>query len=379
MLFSSWLRNRSSNKRTVSFRPRLEALDGRIVPSTLTVTNTLDDGSIGSLGYEIGAAQSGDTINFDPTVFNPSLSAQTITLGGEELLIDKSLTIQGPGAGTLTIDGGGMGYGSRVFEVRGATTSVTLSGLSLVNGNGVAVNPGSYIGFGGGSGGSSTIATDGQGGAVWNGGNLTITGCVLQGNTADIVSGSSAFPLAGGAVYNAGTLKVINSTLSYNTAGDIYTGSYGNGGAIDNAGTLTVTGSTLSNNTATGYGGAVYNAGTLSVSGGAISNNSASSEGGGVYSGYKTTASFTGCVMSGNTASGGGALWNDGTMTLSGCTVTGNTATYAGGGIDNAKDGHLTIQSGSKVTGNTASVGSDIDNLGTLKISKDSTVGVIGK
>jgi hypothetical protein len=378
MLLSSWLRIRPSNKRNVHFRPRLETLDDRIVPSNnLTVANTLDDGSVGSLRYEIGVAQSGDTIIFDPTVFNPSLSAQTITLGGSELKIDKSLTIQGPGASVLTIDGGGMGYGSRVFEVRGSATSVTLSGLKIVNGNGAAVNPGSSVGFGGGSGGSSTTPSDGQGGAVWNGGNLTITGCLLQGNTAEVDPNGPFF--AGGAVYNAGTLKVINSTMSYNSAGDIYTGSYGHGGAIYNTGTLTLTGSNLSNNTATGYGGAIDNAGTLSVSGGAISNNSASSYGGGVYSGYKTTASFTGCVMSGNSGSGGGALWNDGTMTLSGCTVTGNTASYAGGGIDNAKDGHLTIQSGSKVTGNTAAVGADIDNLGTLKISKDGTVGVIGK
>ena len=60
---------------------------------------------------------------------------------------------------------------------------------------------------------------------------------------------------------------------------------------------------------------------------------------------------------------------------------SGNTASHAGGGIDNAKAGHLTIQSSSKVTGNSALVGfgADLEALGSVQISKDSTVGVIGK
>src|SRR5262245_52792771 len=123
MWFPSWLRNRIASlackparpRRSVprppTFRPRLEALEDRDVPSTLTVTNTLDDGSAKSLRAEITAAQSGDTIQFAiPTTdpgYNPTTEVFTITLYAQEIWIAKNLTIQGPGAGQLTISGGG--------------------------------------------------------------------------------------------------------------------------------------------------------------------------------------------------------------------------------------------------------------------------------
>ena len=51
------------NRRPAPFRPHLEALENRWVPSTLTVTKALDTGALGdgSLRGEIAAAQSGDT------------------------------------------------------------------------------------------------------------------------------------------------------------------------------------------------------------------------------------------------------------------------------------------------------------------------------
>src|SRR5260370_37495043 len=75
-----------------TFRPALEALEDRWVPSTLTVLNNLDSGA-GSLRAEIAVAHNGDAI-----VFAPSLTGQTITLTSGELLLKHSLTIAGPGA-----------------------------------------------------------------------------------------------------------------------------------------------------------------------------------------------------------------------------------------------------------------------------------------
>ena len=72
--------------------PRLEALEDRTVPSTLTVPSAADDGSAGTLRAIIADAQSGDIIRFAP-----SLAGQTITLTSGELAINKSLTINGPG------------------------------------------------------------------------------------------------------------------------------------------------------------------------------------------------------------------------------------------------------------------------------------------
>jgi hypothetical protein len=369
-----------ASKAVRRFRPQLETLEGRDVPSTLTVTNNLDNFSPGSLRYEIDAAAGGDTI-----VFDSSLNGQTITLAGSELMIAKNLTIQGPGASQLTISGG---YYSRIFEVDGATTNANLSGLSLVNGAGAVDDPflyGDGIGWSGGGNSSSTTDSpvDGHGGAIWNGGILTVNGCNLAYNSADVnYSGSATY--LGGAIYNAGTLNINNSTLTYNEAGDYYAGNggnAGNGGAIYNNGTLNVNYSSLSYNHAyyagynTGFGGAIDNAGILNVTGGTISNNSAYA-GGGIYSGYRLTANISGVVMQNNSAYDGAAIWNNGAMTLTGCTLSSNTASHAGGGIYNAKQGKLSIIS-STVLNNTAPIGAALDSVGTAKISKDSTVGAI--
>src|SRR4051812_3818834 len=71
------------------FSARLESLENRCLFSTLTVT-TIQDGGAGSLRANIAAAQNGDTI-----VFDSGLADQTISLSGGELVINKSLSIQG--------------------------------------------------------------------------------------------------------------------------------------------------------------------------------------------------------------------------------------------------------------------------------------------
>jgi hypothetical protein len=107
------------------FVPRLEALEYRTVPSTLTVTSAADDGSAGTLRAEIAAAQSGDIINFDP-----SLGGQTITLISGELAISKSLDIEGPGANQLTVSGN---HASRIFDISSGVT-VTIAGMTMTDG-----------------------------------------------------------------------------------------------------------------------------------------------------------------------------------------------------------------------------------------------------
>jgi hypothetical protein len=323
MWFSSWLRNRTSNRplpvraqhrsTLPSFRPQLEALEDRCVPSTLTVTTPLDNGAVGSLRYEIGVAQSGDTI-----VFAPSLNGSTITLGDSELLINKNLTIQGPGASLLAINGGshengyGFHYGSRVFEVDGAGTTVTLSGLTITDGGGQA-DP--VAGF---------HAGDGMGGGILNYGNLTLSGCTVSQNTINPFAGQATL---GAGIYNAGTLTVSSCLLLDNYANDF---GHAEGGGIFNADVLTVSNSELYGNTADGGGGGIYN-----------------------------------------------DAWA--TATVTGSFIDQNGTPSEGGGIFNQKHAKLTIQS-SNITGNYDGngVGADLYNLGTVKISQDSTVGSIG-
>jgi hypothetical protein len=342
MWLFSLLRNRTSNSAARAksqcrppaprLRPQLEVLEDRCVPSTLTVTNNLDNGSVGSLRYEIGKAHQGDTI-----VFAPSLDGQTITLGGSELDITKSLTIQGPGPGLLRIDGFGLGelfYGSRVFQVE-KKTNVTLSGLTIWDGAGIASQ-----GF--------VDPNDGKGGGILNFGTLTISGCSVTGNFAVLLYGNEY----GGGIYNAGTLTVAGSTVSGNSAApypDMGAG-YGYGGGIYNAGTLTVMGSTVPYNSASTEGGGIYNAGTATLSNSTLSGNFAGVFGGGIYNASRLTVS--GSAVSNNYAQfGGGGIYNAGTMTVSGCTVSSNSIDQLdrGAGIYNA--GTLTV-SNSAFSGN---------------------------
>jgi len=69
--------------------------------TTWVVTSLADDGGNGTLRYAIDNSEEGDTITF-----TPGLSG-TITLDGGlgELVVEHALTVEGPGAGTISIDG----------------------------------------------------------------------------------------------------------------------------------------------------------------------------------------------------------------------------------------------------------------------------------
>jgi hypothetical protein len=253
MSFFSWLRNRASIRSprgrpqhqptALRFRPQLEVLEGRALPSanTLTVTNLYDSGP-GSLRYEIAQVTSKD----NTIVFAKKLGG-TITLTTGELVISKSLTIEGGNRVTITsqpwVD---MAFesnnGSRIFEVDGAGTTVTLSGLTMTNGGGTRVG-----------GGYSTSPNDGYGGAILNFGTLTLSNCSL--GTGDIASGSDA--QYGGAIANFGVMMVSGCYVQNNFV-------YGawEGGGIYNAGTLTVSNSHVWYNTG---GSGIFNTGTAAA------------------------------------------------------------------------------------------------------------------
>ena len=85
--------------------------------ATITVTNTNDSGP-GSLRQALTSANDGDTITF--------AVRGTITLTSGTLVIDKSVTISGPGADRLAIDGNQAQF-QCVFGVSPGKT-VTISG-----------------------------------------------------------------------------------------------------------------------------------------------------------------------------------------------------------------------------------------------------------
>jgi hypothetical protein len=385
-LFRTWLqamkrkalsgaRTRREAKRTrpTQFVPRLESLDDRIVPSTLTVTNNLDAGiaGAGSLRGEIVAAQSGDTIDFAP-----GLAGQTITLTSGELAITKSLDIEGLGADQLTISGNNA---SRVFDV-GAGATVTIAGMTITDGLADGSSPG-FISAGGGilNSGNLTLANDvlsnnqavgdaveiapglrpggAVGGGIENRGSLTASASTFTGNQAvgfDGRSGAQAGNTVGGAIDNSGAASIADSQFTFNVgqAGSDEDGSRSassSGGAINNAGSLTIAGSTFSHNQAVGgdnsvgdirpglgVGGAILSGGpigplaTLSISGCTFDHNQA-------IGGNDNTG--TGSVLTGpNDAFGGGVHVSGGIATVSRCTFDHNAA-IAGAGAASQNGG----------------------------------------
>jgi hypothetical protein len=272
-----------------------------------TVTNLMDSGP-GSLRQAILDTPAGGTVDFQPDLTG------TITLSTGALDIAKDLTIDGPGASTITVSGN---HTSRVFYIESADT-VAIAGLTIADG-------------------SDPI----RGGGVMNFGQLTITDSVISRcSTNDTASD-------GGGIANDGTLTVVHSTVSSNFGA----GGAGVGGAggISNRGTVTILGCIISGNSAggfrTSFGGGIGNfpRGTMTITDSTISDNFmiAGGLGAGIFNDEKAQLTVTNCALSGNsTPYRGGGITNDGTATVTNCTFTGNSAAD-GGAINNL--GALTV------------------------------------
>src|SRR5262245_17932750 len=205
-------RHRVPRGRPPSCRLTVERLEDRTVPSTFTVQNLLDSGP-DSLRAAITAA------NADPDAdviqFASGLNG-TINLASQ-LSITEDLAIDGPGASTITVSGGGT---TRVFSLSGSTTDVTLVGLTVAHGLAV------------------------QGAGIDNaGGTLSVLRCVFASNRAVGDTGGDA--LGGGIFNQAPSTPIVNdTTFTGNQAigGDSGGGSggTGRGGAIENQGVATV-------------------------------------------------------------------------------------------------------------------------------------------
>ena len=285
--------------------------------ATIIPVTNLNDSGPGSLRQALAIANDGDTI--DATGISG-----VITLTSGELLVDKSVTINGAGADVLAVDGN---MASRVFMTFFPDDTVVISGFTIRNG---------HVGNDGGgidneSGATLTIINcalignaAGLGGGAFNGGMLTIANTTMSGNTA----------ANGGATYNAGggTLTITNSTVSGNSAGS--------GGGMFNIGVFAISNSTLSGNSAVGFGGGILNTQTLEIgntvlkagdSGANISNN-----GGTVTShGYNLSSDDGGGLLTGtgdqiNTDPLLGALQNNGGPTFTHALLPGSPAIDAG-------------------------------------------------
>jgi hypothetical protein len=308
--------------------------------TTILVTNT-DDSGPGSLRQALADANDSDTINFDPSIYG-----QTITLTSAELVIDKSITISGPGANSLTVSGGSQFL---VFHVTPQHT-VTIEGLTV---------------------------SDGDGGIYNDHGTLTVSNCIVRDNEGDYGAG-----IYNDASQGSATLMVLNSIITNNCACRDY-GPFGAGGGIAGDGEVTIVNTTVSNNFAVtfpdvvGSGGGIISGGILTITDSTITGNIAASFGGGIIS---DTVIITNSTISGNTAGGqfgfdsrpgdGGGIYAVGTLTISNSTITSNNAYEfkgggSGGGIYTAA---TLILRNSTVSDNWALNGGGLYNTGSLEI-----------
>jgi len=298
-----------------------------------TVTNSADSGP-GTLRQAIANAPSGDTIDF-------AISGTLILTSGE-LLINKNLTILGPGAGSLTIqrstDNGTAGF--RIFHLQSGI--IRMSGLSMSNGQ-VDV-----------------------GGGIYNETTASLQDCTLVRNSATT---------SGGGAYNLSTLTLSNCTLTQN----IVAGGSGSGygGGLGNEGTLIALSCKVTSNSVTGagytnqFGGGIWNSGTLGITNSAVNGNAASDSGGGIFNegtlALNTSTVDSNLAKSANGAGRGGGIANTfGTVTLDRSTISSNSVGVAGasaglgGGV--ANDTGSLVACNSTVSGNVATGGADPGN-----------------
>src|SRR6476660_5611433 len=213
--------------------------------ATITVTNTNDSGP-GSLRQALANANNGDTISFTVT--------GTIALTSGGLPVTKNVTISGPGANQLAVNGNQALFVFGVFPQR----TVSISGLRIRNA---------------------------QVGVYNNQGTVSVSNCALSGNSS-----------AGLYNHAGASMTVANSNISNNS-----------GTGADNQGTLTVSSCVLSDNSNAG----ISNSGTLTVSYCEISGNS----GDGIFNGGTLTVSN--CALSGNSGDGiGNRAFSSGAASL---------------------------------------------------------------
>ena len=217
------------------------------------VVTSVDDSGTGTLRDAITTADSGSAGDSYVITFASAVIG-AINLESALPDLDNNITIQGPGAESLTVqrDTTNPTLSSfRIFTVDAGKT-VSISGLRIANGN----------------------AGSGNGGGLDNFGTVTVSNSVFTSNSAVFGAGLDNESTSEG----NGTASVSGSGFTSNSA-------LGDGGGLynNNGGTVTVGFSAFTRNSAGVDGGGLFNGGTAFVGGSTFAANSASNNGGGIY------------------------------------------------------------------------------------------------
>jgi hypothetical protein len=262
----------------------------------------------------------GDYSTIQAAVDDPACDVVNIGAGTfrENVVISRTLTIDGQGPLATIVDGGGGGH---VLTIR-ATTSLTpsvdmtvsLSDLTLANGDSGLYAGASNVDHIPGLGRARLYVSISHSAIRSNAGSGIRAYAGILGQTELSISDSDIFENLGEGISNSSAslgfarLEVINSTISSNSGGGIssigcsefcgasllvVTSTIHNnaGSGIYNSGRATVVNTTISGNAAR-FGGGIYNCGLTNLSYSTISGNSAGS-GGGLY--IVSDSWFPGC------------------------------------------------------------------------------------
>jgi hypothetical protein len=283
--------------------------------ATIPVNNCNDSGA-GSLRAAIASAASGDTIDL-------SNRNCTITLTSGEIAFAKDLTISGPGADKLTIDGGlSSNHYNRIFNQNSSGGTLGISGVTLTNAK------------------YKTLHNDfAQGGCVLSGGQVTAVNTVFTGCSTEAANNY----IASGSAINAEGVILLDSVVTGNIAdaGNVSTGA-GWGAGIYCHGDLTVKYSSVSNNSTvlgagnSSGGGIRTGYGDVYILSSTIANNSSDVYGGIdiTAGGGSHTAKIYNSTFSGNSVNfGTGALGSVIPTTIANSTIAFNTSSGGNNGV----------------------------------------------
>jgi hypothetical protein len=333
--------------------------------ATFTVTN-LNDSGTGSLRQAILDAN--NQPGADTIVFAPGLSGILPIVS--RLEPTGVLDLVGPGASVLTI----LGNGTTVFNIPRSDAIITISGLTITNGDDGIYNWGTLI-----VNNCHISKNFGSGIVTRENTSLTVNNSILSENNEDgihnyygsaTVNNSTSSDNAKRGIYsNRGEITLNNSTLSGNR----------DRGLINDYGSFTVNHSTIVNNLASSYwntagGGGILSwaAPSLTIINNTLFGNEARGWcGGAVYIGSSTNNTLYNNTLSGNLAGNGGGLCIGRNSILNPLnnTLSANTATSLGGGIY-IEEGSTLLPGNNVVAGNNTTPGGDsgieIYNAGTF-------------
>lgn len=290
-------------------------------PPSLVVTTIADivatDG-LCSLREAITFANSNSdqsAISFDIPVNQQVAGTWTISLN-DDLNIEQTATITGPGADKLTVRAAGENKTYAVFVIH---AEASLSGLALSKGSAGVVNQNSE------SVSLTNCKISENSTGIYSQGSIVMTGCIVSGSTGPglVITSSESIATLTKSVLNSNGYGVVNSSTA--SATDC-TFSNNTQNGFQNTGTANITNCTMSGNAQ--YGFLNVGAGPATLINCTISGNST-----GVLN--TSTSTMTNCTVTGNSSTG---ILNPGTFTVNNSVIAGNTTNLSENPISGANN-----------------------------------------